>query len=158
MEAYTSVRIILPLEACSRVYGLFFVSDVVAYSTCVDIKKKILFQFLNSKILETSKTRFLLLFPKFKKMNISTIYKAIILIFLVNLSMVVIYNFVKINFIHPQGEPIEHHLGDIQPIKLILLNTVKRTGRVDILWCIFEKIAKKFKMKDKKNNILVNIS
>ena len=72
--------------------------------------------------------------------------------------MVIIYNFVKINFIHPQEEPLEHHLGDIRPIKLMLLNTVKRTGRVDILWCIFEKIAKKIKMKDQKNNILVNIS
>ena len=58
-------------------------------------------------------THFLLLlsifFPKLKKLNISAIYKASILIFSVNLPMVWYVS----TMIHPPGEPREHHLGEV---------------------------------------------
>ena len=55
----------------------------------------------------------LLLFPKVEKLNISAIYKAIIIIFSVKLPMVFI---VKIQ-IQPPGEPQvpqEHHPGEVR--------------------------------------------
>ena len=102
------------------------------------------------KILETSIFFFFFSFPKFKKLNISLIYKAIIVI-LVSLPMVNIYNFCKREIlIQPPGEPREQHLGDVRHKKFELhkINIKdKMTERVDILWRIFEKIAKKLKMK-----------
>ena len=59
-------------------------------------------------------------FKKFKKLNISLIYKAII-IFSVNLPMVNIYKFCKKDIlIQPPGEPREQHLGDVRPKKFEL--------------------------------------
>ena len=78
---------------------------------------------LNSKIsqLETLKLLevlvfFFFLFPKFKKLNISLIYEAIIVIFSVSLPMVNLNKFCKREIlIQPPGEPREQHLGDALP-------------------------------------------
>ena len=60
-------------------------------------------------------------FSKFKKINISLIYKAIIVIFSVSLPMVNIYKFCKKEIlIQPPGEPREQHLGDVRPKKFEL--------------------------------------
>ena len=63
------------------------------------------------------------------------------------------------------GEPREQHLGDVRPKKFELhkfsfttKNFIKdeMTGRVDILWRIFEKIAKKLKMKSQEQKKVHN--
>ena len=55
-------------------------------------------------------------FPKFKKLNISLIYEAIIVIFSVSLPMVNLNKFCKREIlIQPPGEPREQHLGDVRP-------------------------------------------
>ena len=82
----------------------------------------------------------------FKKLNISAIYKAIILIFFsVNLPIIFIYKFfLKKILIQPPGEPRKQHLGEVRATKIFIKDEI--TGRVDILGRIFEKIAKKLKM------------
>ena len=53
---------------------------------------------------------------KFKKLNISLINKAIIVIFSVSPTMVNIYKFCKnVILLQPPGEPREKHLGDVRP-------------------------------------------
>ena len=47
--------------------------------------------------------------------------------------------------IQPPGEPREQHLGDVRPNSVWATQNFmknKMTGRVDILWCIFEKSKK----------------
>ena len=93
----------------------------------------IFFYFPKFLMLETSITHFILLFflvskpeilkliflvfffffPKLQKLNISAIYKTVILIFSVNLPMVFNYKFYKI-VIQPPGEPREHHIGQVK--------------------------------------------
>ena len=72
---------------------------------------------------ETSITRFLLFFfffffyPKVEKLNISANYKAIILIYSVNLPMIFIYKFCKKEI---QIKPPGHHIGEIRQKKFEL--------------------------------------
>ena len=47
----------------------------------------------------------------------------------------------------PPGEPREHRLGEVRPKKFDYFIKDKMTGRVDVLWHIIEKIAKKVKNK-----------
>ena len=61
--------------------------------------------------------------------------------------------------IQPPGEHQEQHLGDVRPKKFELAtqNIIKdkMTVRVNILWCIFEKIAKKLKIKSQEQKNIV---
>ena len=64
-----------------------------------------------------------------------------------NLLMVIIYKFCKIEFFYTSTSRTSRFLKD------------KITGRVDILWRIFEKITKKVKNEqERKNVILANYS
>ena len=55
-------------------------------------------------------------YPKLKKLNISLIYRAIIVIFSVSRPMVNTCKFCKKEIlIQPPGEPREQHLGDVRP-------------------------------------------
>ena len=73
--------------------------------------------------------------------------------------MVNIYKFCKKEILIQQsGEPREQHLGDVRPKKFELHKFHKKkkmTGRVDILWCIFEKNSKKLKMKSQERKNVV---
>jgi len=72
---------------------------------------------------KTSRSFFFAFFPKFNKLNISLIYKAIIVIFRES-SYGKYLKFNKFNkkeiLIQPPGEPREQHLGDVRPKKFEL--------------------------------------
>ena len=85
----------------------------------------VIFKFPKLKFLETSIFRFssffFFLFPKLKKLNISLIYEAIIVILSVSLLMVNLNKFCKREIlIQLPGEPREQHLGDVRPKKFEL--------------------------------------
>ena len=115
----------------------------------------VLFKYPKLKLLETSIFRFSFsffpLFPMLKKLNISLIYKAIVVIFSVDLTMINLYKFCKKEIlIQPPGEPREQHLGDVRSkvfrlikvrisnwllnSKISLLETLKL---LEVLVCIY---------------------
>ena len=75
--------------------------------------------------------------------------------------MVNIYKYCKKEIlIQPPGEPREQHQGDVRPKKVLATQNFiknKMTERSDVLtrWHIFEKNAKKLKMKSQERNNVV---
>ena len=98
-------------------------------------------------------------FPKLKKLNISAIKKAIILFFAVNLPMVYIYKSCKRITWRTSGTSPRWSLTKKIRVTQNFIKD-KMTRRVNILWRIFEKIAKNLKMKsqERKTSFLVNLS
>ena len=73
----------------------------------------VILYFMKFFVAQNSITRFLcLLFRKVKKLNISIIYKSIIITFLVNLPLV-LYTIFFLNQLQPPVEPWEHRLGEV---------------------------------------------
>ena len=61
------------------------------------------------------------------------------------------------NLIQPPGEPWEHHLGEVWQKKVWATQNFikdKMIRRVNILWHIFEKSAKKVQNETERNNIV----